>query len=143
MSEPNIAGMEHAEFGVPGPLRDRLVGAILCGAKTATTSLLIAYQTTGERLPEVGQRQSVLDSNGDGIAVIKTTDVRRLRLSEVDLQHTVAEGEGYSTVAQWRAEHEQFWHSDHMRITLGDSEFTVDDGTIVVAERFHLMRRIG
>jgi uncharacterized protein YhfF len=35
-------GMEQriCEFGFPGPLRDRLVDAVLSGVKTATSSLL-------------------------------------------------------------------------------------------------------
>lgn len=40
-----------AEFAFPGPLRDRLVAAILDGSKTATTGLLTEYEHDGERLP--------------------------------------------------------------------------------------------
>lgn len=42
-------------------------------------------------------------------------------------------------MAEWRAGHEKFWHSREMREALGDSEFTVDDDTMVVAERFRVV----
>jgi hypothetical protein len=37
------------------------------------------------------------------------------------------------------AGHERFWHSAPMREALGDPEFTVDDGTLVVAEVFRVV----
>ena len=40
-----------AQFGFPGGMRDRLVRAILDGAKTATASLLVEYER--EPLPVV------------------------------------------------------------------------------------------
>jgi uncharacterized protein YhfF len=70
--------------------------------------------------------------------VIETTGVRVLRLAEVDLDHALGEGEGYTSVAGWRAAHERFWHSPEMRAELGDPGFTVSDDTLVVAETFRL-----
>lgn len=67
------------------------------------------------------------------------TQVRVLRLGDVDLQHAIDEGEGDTSVAEWRAGHEKFWHSQEMREALGDPEFTVDDDTMVVAERFRVV----
>jgi uncharacterized protein YhfF len=128
--------MKHAEFGFPGPLRDKLVAAILDGSKTTTTALLVEYEQDGEALPLVGERELVLDSSGAGVAVIKTTAVRVLQLSEVDIEHAIGEGEGYSSVAEWRTEHTNFWQGAEMRAALKAPEFTVDDTTPVVATRF-------
>ncbi|MEV1076048.1 ASCH domain-containing protein [Micromonospora parva] len=128
-----------AEFAFPGPLRDKLVGAILSGAKTSTTGLLIGYQRANEPLPTVGQLSAVVDSAGRRVAAIELTDVRVIRLADVDLAHALAEGEGDESVAQWRAGHETFWHSDAVRAELGDPDFTVDDDTLVVTERFRLV----
>ena len=36
------------EFAFPGPLRDQLVAAILSGAKTTTSGLLIGYERDRE-----------------------------------------------------------------------------------------------
>ena len=66
--------------------------------------------------------------------MIETTAVRVMRLAEVDLAHALGEGEGYRSVADWRAGHERFWHSADMRNALSDPEFTVSDDTLVVAQ---------
>lgn len=125
----------------PGPLRDALVAAVLTGAKTTTTGLLHEYESEGEPLPEPGRRFALLDSDERPVAVVETTGVRVLRLADVDLRHAVDEGEGYTSVAEWRAGHEEFWHSAEMRAALGNPEFTVGDATRVVAERFRVVGR--
>jgi uncharacterized protein YhfF len=128
-----------AEFGFPGPLRDQLVAAIVAGSKTTTSGLVADYEHEGEPLPHPGLRQVVIDSAGNPAALIETTAVRVIRLADVDLAHALGEGEGYTTVAEWRAAHERFWHSAQMREALGDPEFTVEDDTLVVAQTFRLI----
>ena len=128
-----------AEFAFPGPLRDQLVAAILAGSKTTTTGLVADYEREGSPLPQPGQREAVVDSAGNRVAVIELTAVRVVRLADVDLAHAVGEGEGYTSVAEWRAGHEEFWHSAQMRAALGDPDFTVDDDTLLVAEEFRLV----
>lgn len=128
-----------AEFAFPGPLRDQLVAAILDGRKTTTSGLVADYEHENEPLPDPGLRQAVIDSAGRRVAVIEITAVRVIRLADVDLAHAVGEGEGYATVAEWRAGHERFWHSAEVRESLGDPDFTVNDDTLVVAESFRLI----
>ncbi|MFJ2767580.1 ASCH domain-containing protein [Streptomyces sp. NPDC087300] len=132
-------GLPKAEFAFPGALRDQLVAAILDGSKTSTTGLVAGYEHEGEPLPRAGERSVVVDSEGRDVAVIEVTEVRIVALGEVDLAHAVDEGEGFTTVAQWRAGHEEFWHGAEMREAIGDAGFTVDDGTRVVLERFRLV----
>jgi uncharacterized protein YhfF len=132
------ADLPVAEFAFPGPLRDQLVATILAGDKTTTTGLVADYEHEGEPLPHPGLRQAVADSAGHLVAVIETTAVRVIRLADVDLAHALGEGEGYTSVAQWRAGHEQFWHSAQMRQAMDDPDFTVDDDTLVVAQTFRL-----
>jgi uncharacterized protein YhfF len=129
-----------AEFAFPGPLRDQLVAAIVAGTKTTTSGLVADYENESEPLPRPGMRQAVVDSAGRPVAVIETTAVRVVRLGDVDLAHALGEGEGYASVAEWRAGHERFWHSAEMRAALGDPDFTVDDDTLVVAQAFRLVR---
>ncbi|MGO2658640.1 D-alanyl-D-alanine carboxypeptidase/D-alanyl-D-alanine endopeptidase [Mycetocola reblochoni] len=130
-----------AEFAFPGPLRDRLVAAILDGRKTTTTALAVEYDIEGEALPEVGSRQRVVDSAGRAVAVIETVRVRLCPLGEVPWEHARDEGEGHEDVAQWRRGHERFWRSEEMTAALG-APLTVDDGTVVVLEEFRLVRRL-
>ncbi|WP_406001787.1 ASCH domain-containing protein [Streptomyces sp. NBC_00829] len=126
----------------PGPLRDRLVAAVLSGEKVSTTGLLAEYEAEKEELPPVGERSALIDSDGHEVAVVELTEVRVLPLGEVDLRHALDEGEGYVSVSEWRAAHERFWHSEEMREALGDPGFTVDDSTPVVAERFKVVERL-
>ncbi|WP_237325059.1 ASCH domain-containing protein [Streptomyces sp. CBMAI 2042] len=123
----------------PGPLRDRLVAAVLSGEKVSTSGLLAEYELEGEELPPVGERSALIDSEGREVAVVELTEVRVLPLGEVDLQHALDEGEGYRSVAEWRAGHEAFWHGEEMREAMEDPSFTVDDGTMIVAERFRVV----
>jgi uncharacterized protein YhfF len=127
------------EFAFPGPLRDQLVAAIVDGTKTTTTALLDDYERDGEPLPRPGDRDVVIDSAGDPVTLIETVAVRVVRVGDVDLAHAVREGEGYATVAGWRAGHEAFWHSAEMRESVGDPSFTVDDDTLAVAIEFRVV----
>ncbi|MFC8010531.1 ASCH domain-containing protein [Streptomyces cinereoruber] len=151
----------------PGPLRDRLVAAVLSGEKTATTGLLLEYEAEKEELPEVGERSALIDSDGREVAVVEITEVQvlplrdadlRLALAEsdrsfqkydpevaivlnveLDLRLALAEGEGYRSVAEWRAGHEDFWHGEEMREALGDPGFVVDGDTMLVVEWFRVV----
>jgi uncharacterized protein YhfF len=133
-----FATLPSAEFAFPGSLRDRLVAAILDGSKVSTTALLIGYELEGSELPQVGNRSLVVDSHNAPVAVIEVTDVRVVRLAEVDLAHCEDEGEGHATLHEWRVAHEDFWLSDEVRAETGP-EFVVDDETPVVLERFTLV----
>jgi len=97
--------------------------------------LMREYDVSDDRLPFVGHRGAVIDSDGQRVFVIETTGVDVVRLGDVPLDHAVAEGEGYSSVAEWRAAHEKFWSSAEMRAELG-SDFEPYDDTLVVLERF-------
>jgi uncharacterized protein YhfF len=135
----DLDDLPRMEFAFSGPLRDRLVAAILSGAKTATTGLVLE----NELLPEVGQLLAVVDSADRPVAAIELTQVRVIRLADVDLQHVLDEGEGDESVAEWRAGHEKFWHSAEVRAELGDPHFTVNDDTLVLAQRFRLVHVVG
>ncbi|MFD6157139.1 ASCH domain-containing protein [Nocardia sp. NPDC060256] len=128
-----------AEFAFPGPIRDQLVAAILDGSKTSTTGILADYEHSGDPLPEVGSLAAVVDSNDRRVAVIEVTDVRLTRLAEVDLPHAIDEGEGFTTLTDWRTVHETYWHSPEMRQSLNNETFTVNDETIVILQRFRLI----
>ncbi|MFI5898242.1 ASCH domain-containing protein [Actinoplanes sp. NPDC051513] len=127
------------EFAFPGPLRDKLVAAVLDGTKSTTTGLLQDYEIDGEPLPVVGTRAAVVDSAGRRVAVIELIEVRVSRLGDVDLDHARDEGEGHDSVAAWRAGHEDYWHGADYRGWMGDPDFTVDDDTPAVLERFRLV----
>jgi uncharacterized protein YhfF len=142
MATADLSGLPKAQFAFPGRLRDALVAAILSGAKTATTGLLAEYEHEQEPLPKVGDRSVVVDSEERPVAVIETTEVGITRVADVDLPFAMDEGEGFTSVAEWRAAHERFWHSPEMRAALGGRELVVTDDTQVVVERFRLVERL-
>ncbi|MCP3805314.1 ASCH domain-containing protein [Allokutzneria sp. A3M-2-11 16] len=131
------ASLPIGEFAFPGPLRDRLVAAIVAGEKTTTSCLHLEF--TDDELPQVGQREVVIDSDARPVAVIETTEIRVLPLGEVDAQHAIDEGEGFLGVEDWRVGHEEFWHSSEYRSAISQPQFTVTDATLVVAQRFRLV----
>jgi uncharacterized protein YhfF len=134
--------VKNAEFGFAGtPLREALVAAVLRGEKTATAGLVVDYERDGDELPEVGERFLVLDNDDRGVAVIETTEVRVLRVRDCDLQFARDEGEGFESVADWRAAHDRYWRSyaAEIRAYLGDPDWEVSDDTEFVAERFRLV----
>lgn len=134
--------MRKLELGFQGtPLREQLVAAVLRGEKTATAGLLVDYERDGEPLPEVGERLVLVDNEGRGVAVVETTGVRVLRVGDTDLEFARDEGEGFASVAEWRAAHDRFWRSyvDEVRAYLGDPDWDVTDDTLYVAERFRLV----
>ncbi len=134
--------LPRAEFAFPGPLRAQLVATILDGSKTSTTSLAIEYEREQAPLPKVGDRSVLVDSHDRPVAVLEVTGLRVVRLADVDLAHVRSEGEGHQSLAQWRDSHEHFWTSSQMRAELGHPDFTVDDATHVVLERFQLVTRL-
>jgi uncharacterized protein YhfF len=74
--------------------------------------------------------------------VIETTEVEIKRMGDVDLQFAVDEGEGFTTVDDWRAAHVRFFTSDEMRALLGDPPVAIDDDTLVICTRFRLVARL-
>jgi uncharacterized protein YhfF len=126
------------EFGFPGPLRDRLVAAVLSGTKTATTSLLAEWEAEGDELPEPGERETVIDSAGEPVATIEITACEVRELADVDDVVARAEGEEYSTASGWRAEHERFWREEVLPVWEGSEPPEISDRTLVVVQWFRV-----
>ena len=128
------------EFAFPGPLRDKLVAAVLSGAKNASSGLRAEWEADGEPLPVLGQRQTVVDSEGRPVGVIEVTGVAVLRLGDADRALAEDEGEGFASVAEWREAHERFWREEVLP-GLADPP-PLDDDTEIVVERFRLIERL-
>jgi uncharacterized protein YhfF len=137
--------MRTMELGFAGtPLRERLVAAVLRGEKTATAGLLVDYERDDEPLPVAGERCLLLDNADEAVAVLEVIDVSVQRVADCELTFARAEGEGFESVAEWRAAHERFWRGylDEIREYLGDSDWDVTDDTLFVAERFRVVQTL-
>lgn len=73
------------------------------GLKTATSSLLWAYEATNRSLPEVGSLSIVIDGRGDPVCVIQTLTVDVKTFAEVDETFAYDYGEWDRTLETWRA----------------------------------------
>jgi uncharacterized protein YhfF/GNAT superfamily N-acetyltransferase len=131
-------------FAFPGRLRNDLTALALAGTKTATAGLLVEYELEAERLPQPGERQVLLDSDEQGIAIVETTSCRVVRLADVDDEHGRDEGEGYANAAEFRAAHEHFWggYLEDLRVQARRPDLVLDDDTHVVLERFRVVERL-
>jgi uncharacterized protein YhfF len=113
-------------------LRRQLTAAVLRGDKTATASLREEYEPhTADPFPRIGEQWLLLDVDDRPVAVVETTEVRVVRAAGVDLAFARDEGEGFESVADWRAAHERFWH-----------DRPITDDTLIVAERFRVVERL-
>jgi uncharacterized protein YhfF len=134
----NFEDLPTLELAFPGPLRDSGVAAILSGEKTALTGLLQILEHAGEAVPKPGERFSVLDSAGRSVAIIELTDVRVVRMCDVDDDYAHAEGRGYANAVEWRLAHQDFFQSEGVSEFLGATA-VINDETLVVTERFRLV----
>ncbi|HSE47398.1 MAG TPA: ASCH domain-containing protein [Gemmatimonadales bacterium] len=98
-------------FGGTADQADELLGLVLSGKKTATSSSLWSYQAEEEPLPAVGELSIVCDGQGRPRALLRVTDVTVADFDDVSERHAFAEGEGDRTLASWRPLHEDFFRS--------------------------------
>jgi uncharacterized protein YhfF len=90
-------------------MADELGALIAAGTKTATCSVLWAYEAEGSTLPEPGLKTIVLDGKGDPLCIVETTEVEVRPYDEVDAQFAYEEGEGDRSLEYWREAHWRFF----------------------------------
>ena len=134
-SDFDIDALPLGEYAYPGPVRDRLVAAILSGAKRSTSSLAEEWIEDGFGLPGVGDLEAVINSDGVRVCITRNVAVEVRRLADVADSHAVKEGEGFRDAAQWRVAHERFW-SQHSSVRLTDD-------TQIVCVEFEVIHRVG
>lgn len=129
------------ELGDPGPMRDRLVAAVLRGDKTATSSLEVFYRIDRMALPRPGDRSTLVGSAGERLGTIELLDARILRLGDVGDDVAIAEGEGFRDAGEWRSAHEHYWEGfvEPVRTFLREPSWQLGEDTPVVVEWFRLV----
>lgn len=96
--------LESFAFGDSPAMADRLLGFVLCGAKTATCWSVRDGQQT-----HVGKRMVVNDGEGRPRAVIETVSLEQQRFNEVGWTFALAEGEGDEHLEEWREGHRAYF----------------------------------
>ncbi|MDH3730764.1 MAG: ASCH domain-containing protein [Acidimicrobiia bacterium] len=127
---PRVGGLRSLELGTPGEMRANIVERVLSGEKTATTGLLATgYHDESEELEHPGERLALVGNDGTPVATLEIIDAVVMRFDEVGLEHAVAEGEGWSTLEDWRQDHVSYWNRNGTE---------VGDDTEVVCISFRL-----
>jgi uncharacterized protein YhfF len=120
-------GLPAFELGYPRTeLRRQLVDAVLRGEKTATAGLAEEC----EPVPQPGDRYVLHDFDDVPVAVVEITDADVRPTHQIDRPLARDEGEGFQSVEDWRRAHEAFF------------ERTIDDDTLIVAQRFRVVDRL-
>ena len=110
MSFPRVNGLRGIEFGTIGKQREKLNSLVLTGLKKATAGTLEwDYKAEGEEIETIGEHLSVLDNEGNQVAVIKATKVEVRKFSEVPDEFALAEGEGDLSGDDFRKSHSDYW----------------------------------
>ena len=90
---------------------NELLKLVLIGQKRATSSSLLAYQITGERIPHIGDLSIVTDWKGIPKCVIETTDVTIILFKDITFDICKREGED-EDLESWRKGHISFFSSE-------------------------------
>ena len=131
-------------FATPGPLRERLSGLVLAGAKTATFDLFDLARFDPAGVPAPGNDWTMHDSTGRPLAVLTTVSVEVIRLADVSFAMAALEGESFASAFSWRRAHEDYWTPfvEQVRAQTNNPEWSLTDDTLVVFETFVLVDRL-
>ncbi len=100
---------------------DKLLKLVLSGQKQATTSSLYAYETEGNKIPQVGDCSIVTDWEGNPNCVIETTSVIILPFNEITYDICKREGED-DNLDSWREGHTKFFINEGQELGYSFSE---------------------
>jgi len=92
-------------FGDNPNLADNLLSYVLSGEKTTTTGLLLEHEIEKYPIPTVGGKSIILDGNGNPACIIETISVQIKKFNEVDEEFALKEGEGFTSLEDWRMAH--------------------------------------
>jgi uncharacterized protein YhfF len=121
-------------FGDNPDLADELLELVLTGKKTGTATLVIELEKEGEKMPEVGDYNVILDGKGKPAAIIRTTSVKIKPFNEVEEAYAYSEGEDDRTLESWKREHWKYWTRKGQKLG-----FKMKEDLSVICENFELV----
>ncbi len=121
-------------FGNTPDMASKLGELVRSGVKTATASLLWAWEAEGAPAPRVGDVEIVVDWAGRYLALIETTEVRIVPYRDVEAAFAQDEGEGDRSLAHWRRVHWRYFSGECRALGLRPTE-----DMPVVCQRFRLL----
>jgi len=121
-------------FGDNPELADELLELVLAGKKRGTATLVIELEKEGEKTPEVGDYNIILDGKGKPAAIIRTTSVTIKPFNQVHEEYAYSEGEDDRTLESWKKEHWKYWTRKSQKLG-----FTMKEDLLVICENFELV----
>ena len=121
-------------FGNTVEMAKDLVGLVLSGRKTATSSSAKMDELEPANAPQLDGYSVVTDFLGEPICVIQTVEVRHIPFNLVDAEFAADEGEGDLSLDHWRQVHWDYFTRE------GENHgFEFDANSIVCCERFKVL----
>jgi uncharacterized protein YhfF len=103
-------------FGDSPELALELAELVARGLKRATAGLRWSWEHDGDALPEPGQLYVVHDWDGRPHALVSCTSAPIVPYEQVDLPFALEEGEGFRSLADWRAAHWPYFARECQRL---------------------------
>lgn len=131
--KPHLAQLTPEAWAFGGD-PDGLAQLVLQGRKTATSSAFPLYAQMGEALPQPGSYSVILNSQGQAVCIVRTTQVTLTPFCRVDARHAWLEGEGDRSLAHW-----QQIHRDYFAREMSAAHLPFSGDMTVVCEEFQLV----
>jgi uncharacterized protein YhfF len=96
-------------------MREWLNGLVLEGKKRATAGTAHEYEEN--EMEFVGERLALVDDDLMMVATVEVTDVVESTFGEVPWSFAEAEGEGDTSLEEWRDGHRRFWSNEGVDVT--------------------------
>jgi uncharacterized protein YhfF len=100
---------EAFSFGDSASMADELGRLVLAGTKRATAGAVWSYAAEGKPIPQPGDLSVVMDSAGQALCIIETTQVDIVPFDQVSAEFAATEGEGDGSLAYWRQVHLEYF----------------------------------
>ena len=109
INEPADRPFRVRRFGSTPEMSDLLLGLVLAGEKTITSTSPWLYDEDLQAAPAAGDYWVVMDGAGEPSAVLRTTGVKTLPMNEVTEQDSQYEGPSVRSIEAWRKVHWNFF----------------------------------
>lgn len=120
--QPPTTDLDVWFFGDEPRLASQLAHCVIKGIKRATAGWVALARHEGWIDLGPGQVSIVTDGFGTPLCAIETTRVDRVRFGDVTPEFAAAEGEGDTSLADWRAGHQSYFGREAARIGIPFSD---------------------
>ncbi len=120
--DASIRYIDCFHFELTEGLANELLELVLQGIKNATSSSLIAYEVTGERIPQAGDLSIVTNWRGEPKCIIETTSITIIPFEDITYDLCKREGED-DDLESWQKGHTTFFKNEGIQLGY---EFSID-----------------